>query len=125
MVGSTEHCVHAKCSVQAQRHSGTLTRTFALSRSRGALRSFGRTVPRGVRRDDNVPLTRYFGRLAQWESTALTTQGSAVRTRHRPRRERAGQQLFSTTLHMRTYVQAAAKSNKNPTCEVSSRASRR
>jgi hypothetical protein len=39
-------------------------------------------------RDDNVALTRHFGRLAQWESTALTTQGSEVRTLYRPRQKR-------------------------------------
>ena len=38
----------------------------------------------------------HYGRLAQRESTALTTQGSAVRTRHRPRNERPGQRSFSS-----------------------------
>ncbi len=64
----------------------------------------------------------HYGRLAQRESTALTTQGSLVRTQHRPRRESAGQPPCSMALNMRTCVQAAAKSNKNPTSERSLRA---
>jgi hypothetical protein len=75
----------------------------------------------GRPRNDKVARTRYFGRLAQRESTALTTQGSLVRTQHRPLNKVAGQRVFSVSLRIRTYVQGGAKSTENPTSEVSFR----
>src|SRR5918996_4231091 len=60
---------------------------------------------------------RAFQQLTRLPRSSLTTQGSAVRTRHRPQRESAGQRAFSGSLSMRTYVQTTAKSNKNPTSE--------
>ena len=58
-----------------------------------------------------------FQQLASLRGSSLTTQGSAVRTRHRPQRERAGQRSLSKLSGMRTHVQRGAKSNKNPTSE--------
>jgi hypothetical protein len=57
--------------------------------------------------------------VARFPRSSLTTQGSAVRTRHRPLVKAAGQPMFMKSLLMRTYVQRVAKSNKNPTSERS------
>jgi hypothetical protein len=72
------------------------------------------TTPRKSRLDEE---TRSISAVARLRGPSPTTQGSAVRTRHRLRRERSGQRVFSESPRIRTDVLRGAKSNKSNIAE--------
>src|SRR5437867_946284 len=52
------------------------------------------------------------GRLQETDTAYVVDPGSAVRTRHRPPRERAGHRTLSRSLRTRTDVKRGAKANE-------------